>query len=52
MRVRDADALVDELCRHYAMLPEVLRVELPLKQVWTIVYDDDLAGARSEVVEC
>jgi restriction system protein len=43
LRVWDADALVDELCRHYPLLSEELRAELPLKQVWTVVQDDELA---------
>jgi restriction system protein len=40
LRVWDADALIDELCRHYAQLSEEMRAELPLKQVWTVVQDD------------
>lgn len=44
IRVWDADDLVDELCHSYARLPEELRAELPLQQVWTVVPEapDDL----------
>lgn len=39
MRVWDADALINALCRVYDRLPEDLRSELPLKVVWIPVED-------------
>jgi restriction system protein len=47
VRVWDADTLVHQLCKYYPLLSEELRAELPLKQVWTIVPDDDLATTES-----
>lgn len=47
LRVWDADKVVDELCRYYPRLSEELRAELPLKQVWTIVQDNDFGSSDS-----
>ena len=40
LRVWDADDLIDSIFKNYSRLPESLRAELPLKQVWTIVGED------------
>jgi restriction system protein len=40
LRIWDADDLVDAVCRNYVALPEEVRAELPLKQVWALVEDD------------
>lgn len=37
IRTWDADELVRQITSHYAKLPEEIRAELPLKQVWIVV---------------
>jgi restriction system protein len=37
IRVWDSDDLIDALIRSYPKLPEELRAELPLKEIWTVV---------------
>lgn len=34
--------VLDAVCRNYDKLPSDIRAEIPLKQVWTLVQDDDL----------
>lgn len=41
VRVWSADDLLDALMRAYPSLDEDLRAELPLKQIWTLVEDDE-----------
>jgi len=41
VRVWSADDLLDALMRTYPSLDEDLRAELPLKQIWTLVEDDE-----------
>lgn len=40
IRVWDADDLIDAVCRNYLRLPDEVRAELPLKQVWMLVEED------------
>ncbi|MFI7514080.1 restriction endonuclease [Micromonospora echinofusca] len=40
IRVWDADDLIDAVCRNYLRLPDEIRAELPLKQVWVLVEED------------
>lgn len=40
IRVWDADDLIDSVCRNYPQLPDELRAELPLKQVWVLVEEE------------
>ena len=40
VRVWAAADLVDAICRNYNRLPDWVRAELPLKQIWTVVEDD------------
>ena len=42
MRLWKATDVLDAVCRNYDRLPEEIRAEIPLKQVWTLVQDDDL----------
>ena len=42
LRLWNANDLIDAICRNYDRLPEDIRAEIPLKQVWTLVEDDDL----------
>jgi restriction system protein len=37
LRVWDSSALIEAVCRNYAHLPEDLRTELPLKQIWAVI---------------
>ncbi|MEI7466524.1 MAG: restriction endonuclease [Burkholderiales bacterium] len=41
VRVWDAQALVSALCDSYNQLSDELRAELPLKQVWTLVQEEE-----------
>jgi restriction system protein len=36
VRLWDQDDLIDQLLRHYDNLDEDIKVELPLKRIWTI----------------
>ncbi|MFG3558655.1 restriction endonuclease [Micromonospora sp. NPDC047557] len=40
IRVWDADDLIDAVCRNYLRLPDEIRAELPLKQVWVLVEEE------------
>lgn len=40
VRVWDSDRLVEAVTRNYDRLPEQLRAELPLRQVWALVEDE------------
>ena len=42
LRLWNANDVIDAVCRNYDRLPEEIRAEIPLKQVWTLVQDDDL----------
>lgn len=42
VRLWDADDVVEALQNVYDKLAEEIRAEIPLKQVWTLVQDDDL----------
>ena len=42
IRLWDAHDLLDAVCRNYDRLPDKIRAKIPLKQVWTLVQDDDL----------
>ncbi len=41
MRLWNANDMIEAVCRNYDNLPEEIRAEIPLKQVWTLVRDDD-----------
>ena len=41
MRLWNANDVIDAVCRNYDKLPEAIRAEIPLKQVWTLVREDD-----------
>ncbi len=41
MRLWNANDVIDAVCRNYDKLPEAIRAEIPLKQVWTLVRDDE-----------
>ena len=40
MRLGNANDVIDAVCRNYGRLPEAIRADIPLKQVWTLVRDD------------
>ena len=42
IRLWDARDLLDAVYRNYTRLPDVIQARIPLKQVWTLVQDDDL----------
>ena len=42
MRLWKARDVLDAVCRNYDKLPDDIRAEIPLKQVWTLVQEDDL----------
>ena len=42
MRLWKARDVLDAVCRNYEKLPGDIRAEIPLKQVWTLVQEDDL----------
>lgn len=41
VRLWDADDLVDAILDNYEQLPEDIRVELPLKRIWTLVPEEE-----------
>ena len=42
IRLWDAHDLLDAVYRNYDRLPDEIQARIPLKQVWTLVQDDDL----------
>lgn len=42
LRLWNANDVIEAVCRNYDKLPSDIRAEIPLKQVWTLVQDDDL----------
>lgn len=44
IRVWDSDDLIDALIRIYPSLPEELRAELPLKEIWTVVEESSVSS--------
>ena len=42
VRLWDADDVVEALLERYDDLPDEIRAQIPLQQVWTLVQDDDL----------
>ncbi len=40
MRLWNANDLLDAIFNHYEELPEDIRTEIPLKQIWTLALDD------------
>jgi len=43
VRVWEANDLIEQVASNYQRLPESIRADLPLKQIWTVV--EDLAGS-------
>jgi restriction system protein len=41
VRLWDQKAFIDELLAHYSKLDPDLRAEIPLKQVWTVAFDEE-----------
>jgi restriction system protein len=41
VRLWDADDLVDEILDQYPKLPEATQTELPLKQIWVLVGEEE-----------
>jgi len=41
VRLWDQDALIEEILKHYDALDADLRVELPLKRIWTVAQDEE-----------
>lgn len=42
LRLWNANDVIDAVCRNYDRLPEEIRAEIPLQQIWILVPDDDL----------
>ena len=40
VRLWDSSALLDEILKHYDKFPESLQAELPLKRIWSIVFEE------------
>ena len=37
VRLWDANDLIDAICKHYSNLPDDIRKDIPLQQIWTVV---------------
>lgn len=42
LRLWNANDVIAAVCRNYDRLPKDIRAKIPLKQIWTLVPDDDL----------
>ena len=40
VRLWDSSALLDEILKHYNKFPDSLQAELPLKRIWSIVFEE------------
>ena len=40
IRLWDSSALLNEILKHYNKLPDSLQAELPLKKIWSIVFEE------------